>query len=1693
MKNCTTVLLLLLFTHFLCAQNVRSLWTDIAESTIQIEGERQLIPKKYRTIALDVETLKTVLNEAPPEYSSNPVTLALPMPDGTFQEFAVTQSPIMAPALGEKYPFLKTYSGQGITQKSATVRLDVTHKGFHAMILGMDYTVYIDPYMSGSTKLYNSYFKKDFEKNSEDVYPEIPPIAADNVSKKSKDSFFKKNNFSSQSEVPSTTFEVDFSNENTPLLKTGGELRTYRLAVSTTGEYAQFHGGTKPDALAAIVTTMNRVNGIYERDIAVRMELVANNDVVIFLDSSTDPFTNANPGALIDQNKTVIDSLIGPENYDIGHNFNTGGGGLAQLNSPCGDNKARGVSGIGNPIGDPFNVDYVCHEIGHQFGAPHTFNGDAGSCGANRSGNNAYEPGSGSTIMAYSGICAEQNIQTAAGDYFHRGSLDEMIGFTTEEDGDGCPVKTPIGNNPPIIEPLNVQGGYDIPYFTPFILSASASDPDGDEVTYCWEQFDLGPAGHPFEPVGDAAIFRSLVPTVDSFRVFPRMSEIVNNDLILGEILPTYSRTLNFRLTVRDNRVGGGCISDLSAEVNVIEEAGPFRVMHPNDFGVAYAPNSSMTVLWNVANTNEAPVNCAMVNILLSADGGYTYPTVLAQSMPNVGAAVVTVPEMSGSDFRIKVEAADNIFFDISDTEFTILDNSVDDFVLNVLPANQTICATDDTDFDISLGSLGGFTDMVTVSVEGLPDEANGVFPNGEITMELEASNLIDLTISNLSSVLPGNYPLTITAEGGGMTHIQTVELVVEGERYPNPGNALFLDGDGDYVAVSPINLNDNYVTMSAWIKPTATVSSTTGLIFSREGPTTAGMTLRNGNELGFIWDGSGGTFASELFVPENEWSHVAMVVSPVFVKLYVNGQEAVSAREIPIESFNGELRIGNDANFSDRFFSGWIDEVKIFKKALNQQEVRAQMHLTENACEGELLSYFQFNEIDGEAIDGVSGYNGILMNDAVRQNAAEPAGTGISFSQNVEMGLVNFINTGLIMDFTTPINTEMVVSKINLAPNDVEGIADGDEVFDSQYWVVNHFEEELNGAMANMIFSVSEALSEADELETAQLILYSRPFNEDGEWTLAATGSNVNAGSGLVTFNFVEAFTQAIGAQFLIARTSNPIISTTPTGEFCNAAAGTVSDVSSYEVSAINLVTDLVILPPDGFEISLSETADFVGAGGNLILSQVDGKVEPTTIYVRFLPNAVAEFEGDIQHLSANAITRLTHVRAVATDIRPGNALSLDGGGDRVQVNALNLNSNTVTMSAWIRPEGAQTDFAGIIFSRTDETTAGISLTELNELRYHWNNGGWPFTSNLYVPSDQWSYVALVITPDSATLYLNGVASTDFAPQEIEEFEGQLRIGHDRTGPRFFKGLIDEVKIWNRALTTTEIREKMHLTTDNCKEEDMVLYFQFNEADGDAINYAGNLNGQFVNDATRTEATLPIGGGTASTQNEVAGTVTFTTTDLTADYNNQSGAAVVASKINLTPYSEWGLDEEDTYLNSQYWAVNRFGIGTFNANMTFTVAENLDDLDEAIPERIELFTRNSTSDIFWARIASASSVNSVTNSATFNGVNNAGQFLVVRSGDPSVGVENGIGDGGSVKVYPNPAYETVFIDVALDKMQTVNYAIYNALGQKVAGQTSQAILKEKWMVDVSGFLSGVYMVLVETEEGQFLEKVVKW
>lgn len=628
-------------------------WMFLAAQPPEVQAATPWIrPSRGQALVLKMATIRNTLAAAPLEADVagglNPIILALPDPNGVLQHFAVSESPIMEPGLAAIFPDIKTYVGQGIDDPSATLRADVTPQGFHAQVLSPDGHWYIDPYCAGDNAHYTSYYKRDLKNThawhclgvERDAIQEQPP-----------------NNYYSA-------------------LTSGPTLRTYRVAVAATVEYSAFHGGTVPLAQAAIVTAINRVTGVYETELCIRLTLVANNSSIVYT-TAPDPYTNNNGSTMLTENQNNLTTVIGSANYDIGHVFSTASGGVAGLGVVCSaSNKARGTTGTSSPTGDPFYIDYVAHEMGHQFGGDHAFDGINGSCSAsNRNDSTAYEPGSGTTIMNYAGICGADNLQPNSDAYFNWISLQEIRNYVTSGTGGTCGTATSTGNGAPSVSAVGVSG-VTIPKGTPFTLTATGTDPNSDPLTYCWEERNLGAgaSGVALSTAdnGSMPLTRSFNPTTSPVRTVPQLSKILAGTSDNSEKLPNLARAAySWTVTARDNRAAAGGVERADVSFAVNATAGPFTVTSPSS-ATSWAAGSTQTVTWNVAGTTANGINTASVNVLLSTDGGQTFPITLASVVPNNGSATFVVPNNQTTTGRIKVAPVGNIYFNIAPGTVTI-------------------------------------------------------------------------------------------------------------------------------------------------------------------------------------------------------------------------------------------------------------------------------------------------------------------------------------------------------------------------------------------------------------------------------------------------------------------------------------------------------------------------------------------------------------------------------------------------------------------------------------------------------------------------------------------------------------------------------------------------------------------------------------------------------------------------------------------------------------------------------------------------------------------------------------------------------------------------------------------------------------------------------------------------------------
>lgn len=788
--------------------------------------------------------------------------ITVPLPNGQNITVNLIPSPILSEDLAKQYPDFMTYQAQQIDQPQNIGRFSLSHLGLFGFFRYNNQWMLLSPKYQGGDLEYASYWYKDAPSNSEASSLTADFLLADEILN-----------------GPELAQKV---------ITTGDTVRTYALAISTTGEYSQKLGGTAQNVIAELMNLVNRINQILLVDLAVQFELV-DNQSIIFFDAATDPYTNSDAATDIEENQDVIDQAIGNQNYDIGHVLGTNGGGLAYLGVVCNSEyKAQGYTGLDNPQGERFYIDLVAHEFGHQLGANHSFNAtNSANCEQSaRSNESAYEPGSGSTIMSYSGICDPQDIQTNSDPYFHSISIQEIRDYVDSFSGRSCGVETEIGNAIPQIQ-LS-QTAYTIPASTPFVLTGAATDADNDMLTYSWEQFDnggtLGATSSLNELNSDNGhnpLFRSYNPQSDATRYFPRLSDILSGQSTLGETFATTDRDMRFRLTVRDNKGG---VNHQDAVITVNSTSQSFSIDTPNEWQAMF----EQTVTWNMGDTATAPINCPNVDILLIADANNPVETTVQLQTPNDGQQNVRAPNITSSAARLVLKCSNNVFYAVSDNDFAII---------GLDPVAPTI------------------------------DSQNPISLNEDTQRQIEFT---DLNVSDPDSIYPEDFSMTIQ----------------EGANYSINQQILTPDADFDGTLSVPVVVNDGGLDSNVFTLQVQVLEANDAPIVSSDNQTTISLNEDTQRQIEFtdltifdpdsvypddfnitVLDGDNYSIDQQTITPDADFSGVLSV--PVFVNdgeldsnILIFQIQVLPVNDAPIATANsqGPLIIDEDAQWQFDF-----------------------------------------------------------------------------------------------------------------------------------------------------------------------------------------------------------------------------------------------------------------------------------------------------------------------------------------------------------------------------------------------------------------------------------------------------------------------------------------------------------------------------------------------------------------------------------------------------------------------------------------------------------------------------------------------------------------------------------------------------------------------------------------------------
>lgn len=670
--------------------------------------------------------------------------ITLPIPGGELAEIVVNEHSSFSDDLKARHPGIKSFRAIVPGFKDREIRLAVSHKRVRAIYLWQGERHLLEQEESTGRGSYRLNSVKDLKAKAHFG----PFCALEEEAEGDQAEGLPKSNGRGR----------------------GFNLRVFDIAIATTGEYAQYHGGSITDVMAAFNETLLHVNAVFETELAIRLRLVSNTERLIFLDPETDPYTEGDKEAMFQENQTTSAQYVGLSKFDVGHLFNTTFGGLASISSLCNySRKAKGVSGAEIPEGYYFDL-IVLHELGHQFGAKHTQNSDC-----NLTEKSAFEPGSGSTIMSYAGLCSP-NVQTLPDDYFHNESLKTISRIVRSGVTAFCVENIEIDNNEPTV---NAGPNYTIPILTPFELKGTGQDSDGDPLLYNWEQFDRELVQHPPRPeYTEGPIFRSYPPTSSPTRMIPAKNFLINNVEPIWEVLPSVSRLAHFQLSVRDNHEGVG-ISDYDEMIVIFsEEAGPFEVTQPTQEEEFWFIGETVQIVWDVANTDQEPIDCQAVNILLSQDGGETFPIALAEGVPNTGTFDLTVPNLPSSANRIKIQAVDNIFFDISNHDFMIMDLPPPSISVEISPTERVACTHFGVlSFELTAVPAWGFSADLEIEVLEKPTGT-------EVELSspiLAADGSMTVALLEAGNVPVGANELRLKLTGGGTEILLNVPLQLEG------------------------------------------------------------------------------------------------------------------------------------------------------------------------------------------------------------------------------------------------------------------------------------------------------------------------------------------------------------------------------------------------------------------------------------------------------------------------------------------------------------------------------------------------------------------------------------------------------------------------------------------------------------------------------------------------------------------------------------------------------------------------------------------------------------------------------------------------------------------------------------------------------------------------------------------------
>ncbi|MFC0603351.1 immunoglobulin-like domain-containing protein [Winogradskyella pulchriflava] len=1595
MKIKLLLLIVTMASTFAWSQS-KVLWQKqtVNSSTVLKSNHQSL--KEFHSFNLNTESLRQSLNGVAQRnnFTTQSTTILLfPNYEGKLERFSIKEASVMHPDLQARYPDIRSYVGQGIDNPSSVLRFSLSPNGLNAMILSSSgASTFIEPVSNGSN-LHIVFNRKNRLSYNDDFECEV----TENIRRSLSSGVVQKN-------------------------ADDGVLRTYRIAVSATGEYTQYHGGTKALALDAINTTMTRVNGIYESDFNVTLQLIANTDDVIYTSTSSDPYGNSTSG-YNSQLQSTLTSQIGESNYDVGHLFanlqNNGNAGC--IGCVCVNNqKGSGWTSHTTPEGDPFDVDYVAHELGHQFGANHTW-----TFGGNEGTNVQFEPGSGSTIMGYAGITGSTDVQQNSDPYFHAASIEQVTDYIKST---SCQTNVNTGNATPSV---NAGSNYTIPRGTPFILEGSATDSDaGDVLSYCWEQMDENNASstNPSTTATSGVAFRSFNPTTNPDRYFPRLQTVKTGATSWQwEAVPNVGRTLNFRLTVRDNVAGGGTNNSDDMVVTVNGSAGPFVLNSPNT-NVTWNAGTTQSVTWNVAGTTGNGINAANVDIFLSVDGGDTYPISLASGVPNDGSHDIVVPNNQGNQNRIMVRGSNNIFFDISNTNFTI--------------AGQVVC---NADVPTGLVASNVATTTATLSWDAVPG-ATYDLRYREVGTSTWTTNTVTGVSTNLSGLTAlTQYEAQVRSKCAGGSNSAYSGLV----------NFTTTDVQLDYCNSASTNVNDEYISRVQL----NTIDNASGAQFYSDF-TNISTTLTKDSQYTITvtptWTGTVYNEAYSVWIDYNRDGDFSDAGEQVWTQGNTQATSVSGTFTIPSSAVENATRMRVSMKYNgipsecETFTYGEVEDYTVIIEG-NGPDTEAPIITLNGASIIDLIVGDTYTELGATATDNVDGdltSSIVIGGDSVNTSVAGVYNVTYNVSDAAGNAATEVIRTvNVTADTTAPVITLIGASVINLEQGDAytdQGATATDDIDGdlTSSIVVGGDSVDTNVVGSYVItYNVSDAAGNA-AVEVTRTVNVNQDTTKPVITLIGSATINLNIGD-----NYVEQGATATD-NFDGDITANIIIS----GTVNTSVAGTYFvnyDVSDAAGNAADTVTRTVVVaedttPPVINLIGSSTVNLFVGDAyteqGATATDNIDGDISSSIVITGNVDTSIAgtyTVEYNVSDSAGNAAAEV--VRTVIVSEQPTGCTD---------------NEVTITITFDNYPE--ETSWSLVTDSGQTVASGGT---------YGNQPDGSTYTETLCLPDDCYTFTINDTYGDGICCsYGNGSYS-------VTGLSGTLASGGSFTNSQatnFCLGSQPEPTCDDGIQNGDETGIDCGGTfCEPCSATDVVLHEGYFESGWDNWIDGGS-------DCARV-----------SSSNSYEGNYSIRIRD-----NSGTASAMTLNNIDVSPFAQVEVDFYFYVLSMEngedFW-LRYFDGSSWNTVQTWTRGVNINNntfYNATVTLTSAQYNLVGNSGFRFQNDASGNNDQIFIDQVTITGISGgskgkADRLEIVGYGDSPELSEF------DIRLYPNPVNGNI-LNVEIPSLETFNYKIVNILGKTVLSGTSEG------KINVSKLEGGMYFIEVNDGDEIITKKFIK-